>query len=148
MIKTEIQSIVIPCRLEGITILTEASAPSLTDTVILHHNQPYSLKVSVNFVSSNSIALLALMPTLRADFYAIPLGIGQPINLGTACLSSQPLQRTYSLVLQLPSLEKSGFAIEHVYRLNALIRIGATDQPALLCGLLEAPVVQVYGDSS
>ncbi|MEM9903723.1 MAG: hypothetical protein AAF921_01690 [Cyanobacteria bacterium P01_D01_bin.44] len=144
----DIHSISIFCRLEGIKILSAVLASTPTDTVILQHNQPYSLQVSVEFIGSNAIALLALTPTLRADFYATPVGVGQSMTLGTVCLSSQPQQQLYTLELKIPSIDNAGLEDNRVYRLSALVRIGATDQPAILCGVLEAPIVQICGDSS
>ena len=143
-VKIQISSLSISCQLVGIIVLTKDSEIPLADTVVLRGDQSCSLQVSVSFLGSNAIALLALTPTLRTDFYATPLGPGQPVALGSICSACQFHQPTYCPTLAIPHLGDAGLVVDRVYRLSALIRIGAAEQPALLCGLLESPIVQLY----
>lgn len=139
-----IHSLPIVCKAHGLSVLTneiwETSA-----NVILNHDSPFSVQITLDFENSNAIALLALVPTIQADFYATPLQAGNKVDLGSSTLTADRQQTIYAPQLDLQSPAVLGLIPHQVYRLGVLVRIGALHQPALLCGVVEDLMAQIHG---
>jgi hypothetical protein len=121
---------------------------SITDDnseTILSGDAPVTLSVTVDFGNSGAIALMPLGLQIRADFFAKPIGRGEDLELGNAILQTVANQFTYSPALRIETgLEMAGMVPEKVYRLTALLRVGAPDYPALITGVLEDLIIQIY----
>ncbi|MBE9066065.1 hypothetical protein IQ260_05305 [Leptolyngbya cf. ectocarpi LEGE 11479] len=143
MSSVSVHSIPIHCQIYDLTIVTACSEQPSTDT-ILRHDDPFSVQVSLGFQGNNAIALLALTPIIQVDFYARPLQAGSTLDLGVATLETVIDSMSYTAALHLDAPSKTGLTAAAVYRIGALVRIGALEQPALLCGVLEDFVVQIH----
>lgn len=131
----------IECRLSQL----QAIAPSTDEAVTaLPLDQPFSLRVTVEFLSSMAIALLRLAPQIRVDFYAKPLASGDGYELGTVAIAAQPGQCIYTLQHCLNPPQSLGLSKHGLYRIGVLLRIGAPDGPALIAGGLESLMVELY----
>ncbi|MEA5462733.1 hypothetical protein [Leptothoe sp. PORK10 BA2] len=111
---------------------------------ILPYDAPFTAQITLAFEGSNAIALLALTPTIQVDFYLKPLQAGNTVDLGTSTLAADNQQRLYTPQLNVTSPSELNLTANKVYRLGSLIRIGALDQPALLCGVVEELMVQIH----
>lgn len=138
-----IHSLSIVCKAYGLSVLTD-EVWETSANVILPHDSPFSVQITLAFENSNAIALLALSPTIQADFYAAPLQAGNKVDLGSSTLTAESQQTTYAPQLELQSPAVLGLVPHQVYRLGVLVRIGALHQPALLCGVVEELMAQVH----
>ncbi len=143
MDSVSIHSMPILCQMQDLVIVTSQTDQTATDT-ILWHDKPFSVQVSLRFQGTNAIALLALSPIIQVDFYARSLQAGSNLDLGVVTVETAIESINYTPTLQLNSPTEIGFTATAVYRIGALVRIGALDQPGLLCGVLENLVVQIY----
>lgn len=136
----------IECRFSQLQAIAPSSHHPVT---ALQLDQPFSLQVTVEFLSSVAIALLRLSPQIRADFYAKPIASGDGYELGTVAIAAQPDQLTYTLHHSLDAPDELGLLKHGLYRIGAILRVGAPDGPALLSGILESLVLELYpGESS
>lgn len=143
MSNVTIHSLPIICKAYGLSVLTAHSEAVLTQA-ILSYDAPFAVQITLDFETSNAVALLALSPTIQVDFYVKPLQTGHTIDLGTSTLTTDSQQSLYTLRLEMTSPSELNLATNKVYRLGALVRIGASEQPALLCGVLEDLMVQIH----
>ena len=140
-----IQTSIVPftCRFYDLTIFAQGSGRTTPDT-ILKEDQPFSLQASVEFVGSGAIALLCLTPSIQIDFYAKPCGRGDDVDLGAATITAVADQFTYTPTLEIDSPVSVGLTPKTLYRISALMRVGAPNCPALICGVLEDLIVEIY----
>lgn len=143
MSSVHIHSIPISCQLDELCVVTAHSPEDLTHTV-LPSDDAFSVQVSLAFLGTNARSLLALAPTIQVDFYAKPLQAGATIDLGTTVLDTVLQQMSYTAALHLGSPRESNLTKATVYRIGALVRIGALEQPAMLCGVLDDLIVQIH----
>ncbi len=143
MSSVHIHSIPISCQLYELCVVTAHSPQDVSNTV-LPHDDAFSVQVSLAFLGTNARALLALAPIIQVDFYAKPLQAGATTDLGSTTLDAIPQQMSYAAALHLGSPSESDLTAATVYRIGALVRIGALEQPALLCGVLDDLIVQIY----
>jgi hypothetical protein len=143
MSSTLLQSIPISCRIHRLTVFTSQAEDETANTV-LYQNEPFSVQVSLDFVGTNAIALLALKPVIQLDFYAKLLSKGLSIELGSLTTETNTQQLTYIPTLALGSPVDIGLTAAKVYRFGVLARIGALEQPALLWGIFEELMVQIH----
>ncbi|MEM6251657.1 MAG: hypothetical protein AAF821_01935 [Cyanobacteria bacterium P01_D01_bin.156] len=108
------------------------------------HDAPFTAQVALSFDASNAVALLALNPTIQIDFYIKPLQAGSTIDVGNIALVTNSQERLYTLQLDIASPAELNLDKSKVYRLGALVRIGAPENPALLCGVVEELMIQLY----
>ncbi len=131
----------IECHLSQLQAIAPSTAHAVT---ALQIDQPFSLQVTVDLLPSTAIALLRLSPQIRVDFYAKPITSGDGYELGTVAIAAQPTQHTYNIEQPLDTPYNLGLTHQGLYRVGAILRIGAPDGPALLSGLLESLVVEIY----
>jgi hypothetical protein len=62
--------------------------------------------------------------------------------LGRVSLETQPKQLVYEPTLTLE--EGLGHPVSDVYKLSALVRIGAAGHPSLITGLVEGLILETY----
>ncbi|MEO0537100.1 MAG: hypothetical protein AAF215_24990 [Cyanobacteria bacterium P01_A01_bin.123] len=136
-------SIPIACELSPLEVL-DPNANAMADTAILSATQPFAVQLSVTFQGTNAIALLALTPTIQAEFYAKPTTHSTTIPLGECQDITRIDQLDYPLTLNISAPLETGLTPGTVYRLGALIKIGSPDGPALICGVQETGMVQIY----
>ncbi|MDJ0707690.1 MAG: hypothetical protein QNJ46_30810 [Leptolyngbyaceae cyanobacterium MO_188.B28] len=146
MKSTEVGVVPFTCRFSSLTIFAKDSDRTAPDT-LLKESQPFSLQASVEFVGSGAIALLCLTPSIQVDFYAKSCGRGGTVDLGTAATSSVVNQAIYTPTLELESPAAVGLEARSLYQISALLRIGAPDCPALICGVIEDLMVEIYDAS-
>ncbi|MGD1857966.1 MAG: hypothetical protein ACFB2W_27330 [Leptolyngbyaceae cyanobacterium] len=142
MNSVNIHAIPVSCQIGDLKVVTAHSTQPHSET-ILQSDVPFSIQVSLAFVGTNAIALLALTPAIQVDFYAKPLQAGATADLGMITMTTAPPQMAYTPILHLDTPDASGLITAAVYRLGALVRIGAVEQPALLCGVIEELIVQI-----
>ncbi|MCG8367366.1 MAG: hypothetical protein MJA27_29020 [Pseudanabaenales cyanobacterium] len=134
------------CRFCNLTILAQDSNGATPDT-ILKEEQPFLLRASVEFVGSGAIALLCLTPSIQIDYYAKPCGRGEAIDLGAVAISAVADQFTYTPTLEVGAPVSVGLTPGTLYRISALLRVGAPNCPALICGVIEDLMVEIYTSS-
>lgn len=133
----------IACQLSDLTVSTANSASSLSET-ILQGNQPFSLQVTVEFSGSGAIALMPLSLTIQTNFFTKPLGPEQGMVLGSVEVITRPGTFVYSPTLNLAPPLSLGLHTGTIYRIGAVLRIGAPDWPALISGFTEETIVEIY----
>ena len=133
----------ITCRFYGLT-LRQSVEDSLESEDILMADRPFQIQATVEWKSNAAIALLSLQPEIAVEFFAKPAGLGEGVDLGVATEIADPDQRLYTPALDLESPADCGLETG-IHHLGALLRIGAPDAPALLCGVLEGSLVEVFG---
>ncbi|MGB3496312.1 MAG: hypothetical protein WBA57_26525 [Elainellaceae cyanobacterium] len=141
----------IECRLSQLEAIAPSTIASFPDAAVtaLQLDQPFSLRVTVEFLSIMAIALLRLAPQIRVDFYAKPIVSGDGYELGTVAIAAQPNQFTYTLTQELDTPHNLGLINPGLYRVGAIFRVGAPDGPAMISGLLESLVLEIYaGEAS
>lgn len=130
------------CKLSELTAYAQDADQVET---IFELNQPFWLKGQIEFGESGAIALLALQPTLRMEFFAKAVGLPEELRLGEVMIACHPDQLRYEPVLSLPGgLAKVGGVTETVYKISALVRVGASRYPAMVTGVMEALLIQTY----
>lgn len=143
MSSINIHSLPIACKVHGLSVLIAHSNEAFTQAIV-PYDAPFAVQVALTFEDSNAIALLALQPTIQVDFYMKPLQAGSTIDLGTSIQATDSHQCLYTLCLETTSPSELNLSAHQVYRLGALIRIGAPEQPALLCGVVEDIMIQIH----
>lgn len=130
------------CQLTDLVAFT--TDPEVAET-ILAQDKPFALKATVNFSGSGAIALMPLGLTIRLDFFAVAMGIGEAVELGSASLKTVAGQFTYTPTLKLlKSAVKSSFSTEKIYRIRVLMRVGTPEGPSFIHGFLDNLTVEVY----
>ena len=146
MKNTQVSVVPFTCRFSHLTVFAQDSDGTTPDTLI-KEAQPFSLRASVEFVGSGAIALLCLNPAIQVDFYAKPCGRGEDVDLGTVAVTAVADQVIYTPTLELGAPVSVGLTARTLYRISALLRIGAPDCPALICGVIEDLMVEIYAVS-
>lgn len=133
----------IACQLSDLTVFTANSAPALSET-ILQGNQPFSLQVTVEFSGSGAIALMPLSPAIQVKFFTKPLSPEQGMELGSVEVITRPGVFVYTPTLNLGPPLSIGLRTGTIYRIGAVLRIGAPDWPALISGFTEELTIEIY----
>lgn len=118
-------------------------SPVLPGTT-LQGDQPFSLKVTVEFSGSGAIALMPLSPSIQVEFYAKPLSPDPGIALGHVAIKTMPDVFSYPLVLALTSPLSLGMKPKTIYNIGSVLRVGAPEWPSLIHGFTEELTVEVY----
>ena len=139
------QASIVPftCRLCDLTIFAQNSDRTTSDT-ILKQDQSFSLQALVEFVGSGAIALLCLSPSIQLDFYAKPCGRGDDVDLGSVTIKAVTDQFIYTPTLEVNSSISLGLTAGTIYRISALLRVGSPNCPALICGVIEDLMIEIY----
>lgn len=132
------------CQLSDLTVFTHSPE---TIEPILSDAEPFSLAVTLTFGGAGSIALMPLKACLCVAFFAQAVGAGQSLALGQTQIFSQAGQFRYTPTLTVPEGRAIGLT-ESVYRITALVKVGAADAPALVTGVMEGLLIQIYADSA
>jgi hypothetical protein len=127
--------------------LTELLAYTATSTraeTVFAHTEALTMRVTVEFLGSGSIALLALKPPIQVEFFAKAIGAKQ-LSIGHILLDTAPKQFRYeaSLIVS-QGLGSIGFLPEKVYQLSALLRVGCPNYPAIVTGFIKGRLIQTY----
>jgi hypothetical protein len=119
-----------------------------TEETIFLQDELLAVQVAVEFSRSGAIALMPLRLSIQVEFFAKPLGKGGTIALGNATLTTAANQYTYHPTLELPQgLVSLGLVPEKVYKVSALMKVGAADFPAFIYGWIEGLTIQTYAIS-
>ena len=133
----------IACRLSNLTVFTINANPAFSETV-LQDNQPISLAVTVEFSGPGAIALMPLLAAIQVEFYAKPLSPELGIKLGNIEVVTQPEVLTYTPILNLGSPLSMGLKSGIIYRIGAVLRVGAPKWPSLINGFTEEVTIEIY----
>jgi hypothetical protein len=130
------------CDLSGLVAFTTSADEPET---IVRQDKPFNLQVRVEFSGSGAIALMPLAVNIRVDFFAKAMGSGEPIELGSASLTSEKGQYHYTPTLKLvKSAAKLGFVCEKIYTITAVLRAGAAGEASLINGYIDNLAIEVY----
>ncbi len=130
------------CTLSELVAFTHA--PTVLET-ILAEDEPFGVRVTVEFSGGGAIALMPLSLPLRIDFFAKPYGSGAAIALGSAGTPTFPKQLTYQIGIDIPQGAASlGLVAEKIYNISALFRVGAPQAPSFMHGAITDLAVQIY----
>ena len=133
----------IGCQLYNLTVFTANTKSAFPETVLQPH-QPFSLKVTVEFSGPGAIALMPLAPTIQVEFYAKPLSPDPAMVLGNIEMMALPGTLTYMPTLTLGSPQSIGWHTKTIYRIGAVLRVGAPDGPSLINGFIETLTIEIY----
>lgn len=132
----------INCRLFDLTAFT--NDPETMETIV-REDESFGFKVTVEFGRSGAIAFLPLAPWIRVHFFAQPLGLGKKVALGHATEKAAAGQLIYQPILRIPGgPAEVGLEAEAIYKITALLQVGAISYPAFIHGFLEGFTLQVY----
>lgn len=133
----------IVCQLSNLTVFTANAQHGFSETVLQGH-QPFSLQVTVEFAGPGAIALMPLSLAVQVEFYTKPLGPESGMILGTTALHTQPDVLTYAPTLALGSPLSVGLKADTIYRVGAVLRVGAPKWPSLVNGFTEELTIEIY----
>lgn len=136
----------IACRLSDLTVETVGAGQPSSET-ILQGDQPFSLKVTVEFSGSGAIALMPLSPSIQVEFYTKPLSPAPGIVLGKVEIKTSPGILIYSPTLTLAPPMSIGLRPKVIYCIGVVLRVGAPDWPALINGFTEELTIEIYSSS-
>ena len=132
----------IVCKFFDLTAFT--THPDALETII-QQDEPFGLRVTVEFERSGAIALMPLALPIQVDFCAKPYGTSATIELGHVLIETVAGQFTYHPTLDLPVGPASlGVVPEKIYNISALLRIGAVGGPAFINGFIDDLAIQTY----
>ncbi|MGF1495253.1 MAG: hypothetical protein ACFB8W_00295 [Elainellaceae cyanobacterium] len=131
----------IRCRLANLSAIAHSSGEA-TSTLSLDY--PFTLAVTVDFLGTGAIALLRLQPQICVEFYAKPVIAGGTLDLGLVSEEAIASVSSYRLEHLVESPGEAGLTPGTVYHLGALLRVGAPGGPALIAGVQESLMVEVY----
>jgi hypothetical protein len=134
----------IDCQLSNLTVLAANAKPTSSATV-LKNDKPFSLHVTVEFSGPGAIALMPFALSVQVEFYAKPLGPKAGIILGTMAISTSPEILIYTPKLTLGPPSSVGLEPKTLYRIGAVLRVGAPDWPSLIHGFTEELTLEIYG---
>ncbi|MGA7934186.1 MAG: hypothetical protein WCA35_11615 [Kovacikia sp.] len=140
---SQINVVPIACCLSNLTVFTTDANLVLPNTV-LQGNQPFSLKVTVEFSGPGAIALMPLSPSIQVEFYAKPLSPDPGIVLGKVEVKASPDILIYPLTLTLPPPSSIGLQSKTIYCIGSVLRVGNPDWPSLINGFTEELTIEVY----
>lgn len=133
----------ITCQLSELKV-SVANAPAAFSETILQGNQPFSLQVTVEFSGSGAIALMPLSPSIQVKFFTKPLSPEPGMELGSIEVLTRPGVFVYTPTLSLGAPLSIGLRPGTIYRIGAVLRIGAPDWPALISGFTEELTIEIY----
>lgn len=130
------------CALSELTALAKDSGQSES---IFNLTDPVILSVTVEFSGSGAIALMPLSPSIQIDFLAKSFHHREELELGCVALSTMPKQLIYTPAISLPNgLGAVGANPDQAYFISALVRVGAKGFPALITGMIDGLIIQLY----
>ncbi|MBD2464758.1 hypothetical protein H6G89_27530 [Oscillatoria sp. FACHB-1407] len=140
---SQINVVPIACCLSNLTVFT-TDANSVFPNTILQSNQPFSLKVTVEFSGPGAIAFVPLAPSIQVEFYAKPLSPDPGIVLGKVEVKANPNVLTYPLTLTLPPPTSIGLRPKTIYSIGSVLQIGNPDWPSFINGFTEELTIEIY----
>lgn len=146
MSDSKINVVPIICHLSNLTVFT-TDANSASPNTVLQGNQPFSLKVTVEFSGPGAIALMPLSPSIQVEFYAKPLSPDPGVALGRAEVRATPDVLIYPLILKLPPPTSIGLRPRTLYTVGSALRVGSPDWPSLINGFTEELTIEIYTTS-
>jgi hypothetical protein len=147
MSDSQINVLPIACRLSNLTVFTTDADAEFPNTV-LKDNQPFSLKVMVEFFGPGAIALVPLSPAIQLEFYIKPLGPDLGMVLGKVEIKTIPDLLVYSATLTVAPPTSIGLRPKTIYCVGVTLRVGSPDWPSLISGFTEELTLEVYRSSS
>ncbi|EKU97513.1 hypothetical protein Lepto7375DRAFT_6709 [Leptolyngbya sp. PCC 7375] len=133
----------IECQLLNLIASTVNSKSGFADTRLQCH-QPFSLGVTVEFSGPGAIALMSLSPTIQVEFYAKPLSPEPSKALGSIVVQALPDVLVYTPTLMLSAPQSIGLSAKVIYRIGAVLRVGAPEGPSIVHGFTEALTIEIY----
>ena len=133
----------IGCQLSNLTVFTTNAKPEFSETALQDH-QPFSLQVTVEFSGPGAIALMPLAPTIQVEFYVKPLSPELGRVLGAIEVMPLPTVLTYTPTLNLGPPQSIGLHPKTLYRVGAVLRVGAPNWPSLINGFTETLTLEIY----
>jgi hypothetical protein len=143
MSNSQVNVVPIQCRLSNLIVSPTDGDPTASET-ILQEDQPFSLKVTVEFLGSGAIALLSLSPSILVEFYTKLLSPEAGVVLGQVGVKTTPGILVYFPTLTLAPPLAIGLQIKTLYCIGAVLRVGAPNGPSLINGFIEEPIIEIY----
>lgn len=140
---TQVNIAPITCQLCNLTVFTTDPEAEYPET-ILRQVEPFSLQVTVEFGGSGAIALMPLCLSIQVNFFAEPCGLGSQVELGHTSVDTSARCFTYTPTLAVATPAAIGLVSEAIYQITAVLRVGATNSPALITGFIEGLLIQTY----
>ncbi len=146
MSDSHITVVPITCRFSNLKVFTTDANQAFSEAA-LQGDQPFSLKVTVEFSGPGAIALMPLTPSIQVEFYTKPLSPEPGIVLGKVEIKTSPNLLIYSPVLTLAPPLSIGLRPNTIYCVGAVLRVGAPNWPSLINGYTEELTIEVYTTS-
>ncbi len=113
------------------------------DTV-LKKGEAFALTVGVQFSGAGALALTPLGIPVKVEFFAESIGSGSELSLGSATVSTTAGVLVYPVTLNVPAATSGLLTADRVYKIAAVLRVGATAFPAIANGFSEELAIEVY----
>lgn len=140
---TQVHVAPITCKFFNLTSFTAKPDAEYPET-ILKPNEPFSLRVTVEFGGAGVIALMPLLVCIKVNFFAEPYGLGSKSELGDALVTTSAGLFTYTPTLKIAKPEAVGLVPDAIYNISAVLRVGASNGPALITGFTDGLALQIY----
>jgi hypothetical protein len=108
---------------------------------ILKEGEAFNLSVDVHFSGPGTAALLPLGLPVTVIFSAESIGPGPEVDLGKATVKTECGKNDYTVTLKVAA---NSLSAEHVYKLAATLRVGASNCPALVNGFISGGAIEIY----
>jgi hypothetical protein len=108
---------------------------------ILKEDEAFNLSVDVHFSGPGTAALLPLGLPVTVIFSAESIGPGPEVDLGKATVKTECGKNDYTVTLKVAA---NSLSAEHVYKLAATLRVGASNCPALVNGFISGGAIEIY----
>jgi hypothetical protein len=139
---TQANAVPITCKLSNLCVFTTDPDAEYPET-ILNQNEPFSLRVTVEFSGTGALALIPLCLSIQVNFFAEPCGFGSKVELGHTSVDTSAKLFTYTPTLTVPHQQRLGWFLKPFTKLQACC-VGARNSPALITGFIEGFIIQTY----
>lgn len=130
------------CALSDLAALSKTTGQPGT---IFNQFEPVLLSVTLEFSGSGAIAFVPLAAAIQVDFLAKSLRSRQELELGAVTLTTSPKQLIYTPAISLADgFDAAGCEPNQAYLLSAVVYVGAIGFPALLTGMIDGLMIQIY----
>ncbi|MFM7471323.1 MAG: hypothetical protein LVS60_10445 [Nodosilinea sp. LVE1205-7] len=111
---------------------------------VLKRGEAFNLTVTVTFSGAGALAIVPLGIPVKVEFFAESIGSGSELSLGSATVGTAPGVFVYPVTLSVAAATSSLLTAERVYKIAAVLRVGATAFPAIANGFSEELAIEVY----
>ncbi len=118
---TQANAVLITCKLSNLCVFTTDPDAEYPET-ILNQDEPFSLRVTVEFSGTGALALIPLCLSIQVNFFAEPCGFGSKVELGHTSVDTSAKLFTYTPTLTVATPATVGLVSEAIYQITGVLR--------------------------